>query len=364
MLRRWPTEAREFEEPTSAGPVRQITTHASVHHHPFFFVEAFDDAMSFLAFVSHRTGAPQIFAEERATGDLLQLTERANISEWSIIPARNGDWIYFVAGGIAMRVSPRTGQTEELIDLVGGALGGEGMVGAAMGTTALSPSGRWWAIPVNVGESFQLRVVDTRTGHIETILERDTIGHPQFCPDDDELLLYAGPMTDRMWLIRRDGTGHGRLFAREHEMQWVTHEVWWPGHKSVLFVDWPNGVRAVSVETGKCEWVSRFPVWHGAPDRRGQRLVCDTNFPDRGIHLVSLEGKPHGGAETLCPSRSSSRGSHWGEPFPYNAGPVKVYAPQHTHPHPRFAPDGRSVIFTSDRTGHAQLYEVRLDQAV
>jgi oligogalacturonide lyase len=36
---------------------------------------------------------------------------------------------------------------------------------------------------------------------------------------------------------------------------------------------------------------------------------------------------------------------------------VQVYAPQHTHPHPRFSPDGRWVIFTSDRSGHAQLYE-------
>jgi oligogalacturonide lyase len=62
----------------------------------------------------------------------------------------------------------------------------------------------------------------------------------------------------------------------------------------------------------------------------------------------------------LCASEASSEGKHWGGPFPYNNGPVAVEAAQHTHPHPRFAPDGSRVVFTSDRTGHAQIYEVML----
>ena len=38
----------------------------------------------------------------------------------------------------------------------------------------------------------------------------------------------------------------------------------------------------------------------------------------------------------------------------------KVYAPQHTHPHPAFSPDGRFVVFTSDRSGYSQVYEVEV----
>ncbi|MCA9438850.1 MAG: PD40 domain-containing protein, partial [Candidatus Omnitrophica bacterium] len=45
---------------------------------------------------------------------------------------------------------------------------------------------------------------------------------------------------------------------------------------------------------------------------------------------------------------------------PYDDGPVKVYAPQHTHPHPNFSPDGKRVVFSSDRSGTAQLFEVYL----
>jgi oligogalacturonide lyase len=43
----------------------------------------------------------------------------------------------------------------------------------------------------------------------------------------------------------------------------------------------------------------------------------------------------------------------------HNDGPVAVEAPQHTHP--PFAPDGSRIVFTSDRSGHAQIYEVLFD---
>ena len=52
---------------------------------------------------------------------------------------------------------------------------------------------------------------------------------------------------------------------------------------------------------------------------------------------------------TLCPFRC-----------PYDDGPVAVYAPQHTHPHPNFSPDGHYVVFASDRSGWVQVYECRV----
>jgi len=84
--------------------------------------------------------------------------------------------------------------------------------------------------------------------------------------------------------------------------------------------------------------------------------VCDTNFPDLGLHLLSLDRD--GELRPLHRPEASSEGAHWAHPFPYNDGPVKVFAPQHTHPHPRFSPDCRRIVFTSDRSGFAQVYEL------
>jgi oligogalacturonide lyase len=97
--------------------------------------------------------------------------------------------------------------------------------------------------------------------------------------------------------------------------------------------------------------------------RDGRQLVCDTNCPDAGLYLLD----PQNGCAAprlLCESASSNEGAHWRtDHCPYDDGPVQVYAPQHTHPHPTFAPDGARVVFTSDRTRCAQVYEVLLPQS-
>jgi serine/threonine protein kinase len=55
---------------------------------------------------------------------------------------------------------------------------------------------------------------------------------------------------------------------------------------------------------------------------------------------------------------TGASGEHWNtDHCPYDDGPVQVYAPQHTHPHPNFSPDRSKVVFTSDRSGFAQVYE-------
>jgi oligogalacturonide lyase len=355
--RRFAPESSVKIDPATKRKVRQVTAHPSIHHHPFFFVPAYDQAGKRLIFVSGRTGAPQIFFEDRASGELVQVTDRNDLADWSIYPSPDGRFVYFTGGTGAWKVSLDDFSETQLADFGTVEMREKGMVGAAMGTTALSADGRWWAIPIKVGKISRFVLVDTQIGESRVILERDTIGHPQFCPDDDNLILYAGPLTDRVWTVRRDGSRNRRAYQRENRMQWVTHEVWLPGRQAIAFVDWPSGLRLIDLESGEATWLSHFPAWHAAPDDAGRRFVSDTNFPDCGLHIIPLDGAP---PASLCASEATSEGAHWGGPFPYNDGPVAVEARQHTHPHPRFSPDGTRVVFTSDRTGHAQIYEVEL----
>jgi oligogalacturonide lyase len=354
----WRPESHTFADGEGVS-VRQVTDDNSIHHHPFFFVEAYDDAMHHLIFISHRTGKPQIFIEIQESGELVQLTSEPDLAEWSVIGSRDGKWIYYVAGQAGYRVSTRDGTVERLVEFGSAEMREKGMVGAAMGTTALSSSGRYWAVPVRTGQRTRFWLIDTERGSSDIFLEKGTIGHPQFCPDDDDLILYAGPMTDRVWVTDRSGAKDRRIHQRSNLMQWITHEVWRPGHRTVLFVDWPNGLGEIEPNSGDVREITDFPVWHGAPDRTGQKLVCDTNFPDRGLHVLDLASAPKDG-DFIHHPHATSQGDHWSRPFPYANGPVKVYAPQHTHPHPRFSPDGRQVVFTSDRSGKAQVYVANL----
>ena len=351
----YPREDRAFTDPATGRRIRQITGHPSIHHHPFFFVPPWDQAMRRLIFVSHRTGKPQLFAE--TDHRLVQLTDRPDLAEWSFHPSHDGRFVVFVAGTQALRLDLETLKEETLADFGDVQMREKGMVGAAMGTTTLSRDDRWWAVPVKVGSLSRFVVIDLARQTHSIILERDTIGHPQFCPDDANLIFYAGPLTDRLWLVQRDGTGNRRLWQREHKLQWITHESWLRGRRELAFVDWPNGMRAIHVDTGALRQLTRFPAWHAHPDESAQWIVCDTNFPDSGIHRFALGSDD---AEKLCEPRSSSVGAHWAGPFPYNDGPREVYAPQHTHPHPRPSPDGSRVLYTSDASGYAQLYECLL----
>lgn len=357
----YPGEATTTRDAASGAVVRQITAHESIHHHPFFFVQAYAADMSKLFFISWRTGQPQVFFEDRASGDLVQVTARPDIAEWSLIVSRDGRYVYYTAGAGAFRTDTRTFWETQLADFDHAEMREKGMVGAAMGTTALSASGHWWAIPVKSGPVTRFVLIDTLTGANSVIIERDTIGHPQFCPDDDDLILYAGPLTDRVWVTDRSGKANRRLYARENNQQWVTHEVWVPGLRAVAFVDWPRGVRLIEPATGAAKWITRFPAWHAAPDDTGARFVCDTNFPDKGLHIFQLQ-QAESDARFVCASQATSEGSHWAGSFPYNDGPVEVQARQHTHPHPRFSPDGSRILFTSDKTGFAQLHEVLLTE--
>ena len=369
-----PRESRTFYDRRTGTCIRQVTSASAQHHHPFFIIPAYDDAMQRLIFVSNRTGTPQIFAEERATGELRQLTDRPDLaeSEWSVHPSHNGKAVFFTAGTSGWRLDLETLEERELANFgvtcksklatksAATAMKEEGMVAAAMGTTALSHDDKWWAIRFKIGSESALAIVDTDTGAYDIILRRDSIAHLQFCPDDSNLLYYAGPLTDRVWVIHRDGSGNRRLYARNVEKnEWITHETWIPGTRELAFVDWPRGVRCINVDTGAERQVTTFNAWHAISNPTGTRMVADTNFPDIGIQIFDPRdgiGEP----QTLCYPDAFSLGEHWNGPFPYASGPIQVYAPQHTHPHPSFSPDGKHIVFTSDRTGYAQIYEATL----
>ncbi len=356
----YPSETKIFQEAHTGANIRQVTDHPSIHHQPFFFIPAYDDAMRWLIFISCRPGSPQIFAEERSTGSLIQLTDRVDLSEWSVYPSHNGCAVFFTAGTSAWRLDLETLEEQELVNFAAKKSGLENMVNFVTGTTGLSYDDCWWAVRLSVGEGSALTIIDTETGEHEIILHRDSVGHLQFCPDDSDLLYYAGPLTDRVWVVRRDGSDNRRLYTRNVEKnEWITHESWIPGTRELAFVDWPHGIRCVHADTGMERRVTSCNAWHAICNHQGTLMVADTNFPDIGLQLFDPRdgiGEP----VTLCYPEASSIGAHWNGPFPYAEGPVQVHAPQYTHPHPSFSPDGKLVVYTSDRTGYSQVYEVEV----
>jgi len=165
-------------------------------------------------------------------------------------------------------------------------------------------------------------------------------------------------------VVNRDGSGNRLAYRRDAaRKEWIVHETWRPGQRELLTSNWPHGLIGVDIDTGAVRPVCGFNAWHAAVNRAGDLMCTDTTFPDRGLQVFDPRdgiGEPR----TLCLPQASNVGAHWNtDHCPYDDGPIEVYAPQHTHPHPSFSPDGARVVFTSDRTGHSQVYEVLLPEA-
>ena len=132
-------ESRTFYDRRTGTCIRQVTTASALHHHPFFIIPAYDDAMQRLIFISNRTGVPQVFAEERATGELRQLTDRPDLGEWSVHPSHNGEAVFFTAGTGGWRLDLETLEERELVNFTATAMKDKGMVAACDGNNCAQP---------------------------------------------------------------------------------------------------------------------------------------------------------------------------------------------------------------------------------
>ena len=356
--KKFPKESISLKDEKTGNELTQLTSDKSIHHHPFFHVNSYSSDQNKLYFISYRSSLPQIMFADMDSLHLFQISDLENLNEWSINPSLDGKYVYYTAAFSGWRVEVDTGKEEKIIDFQADQMMEKGMVAAAMGTTCLSNSGKWWGVTCKVADKSRFIIINTENGESTTILEGESISHMQFCPDDDEQIFYAGPLTDRVWTIRRDGSGNQRVYEKK-PLEWITHESWLPKTKEIAFVDWPNGMRAVNIDTKKERQLTNFNAWHAISNHAGNRIIADTNFPDIGLQIFNPfdENFEH---ETICLPNSSSVGEHWNGPFPYGKGPIKVYAPQNTHPHPRFSPDDRKVVYTSDCSGFSQIYEVSI----
>jgi Tol biopolymer transport system component len=181
------------------------------------------------------------------------------------------------------------------------------------------------------------------------------VGHAQFSPDGRQILFSSD--LPRLWLIGRGGSDPRPLRGQTRQ-EWLTHESWLSDDE-IVFTHWPHPLKGIRRDGSGERTIAAFNCWHAAPSPDGRLIACDTTLPDVGLVLVD---PATGGRRTLCHPYASCRGSQWALPEPIWDGPTPeaAYGPQWTHPHPSFSPDGSKVVFTSDVSGHPQVYVAQL----
>ncbi len=368
--REYPGEIRELRDPQTGARLWQVTDHPSISHSLYFLTSSFLPGERELVFASFRSGSAQFYKACFPTGSFKQLTDSKDINSFSSILSGDGGGLYFTRGGqiVALRLADL--QERIIADFPGGKLG----------EVSSSADGRWLVSAIRLDNRHGIVVAAADGSRADIIHCQDrTIIHPQFSPTDPSIIEYAADPAPRMYLINRDGSGNRCLYENTND-EFVVHETWLGHTGDLVFTVWPRALKRLNMKTGRITTIAEFNAWHICPSADGRQVLCDTNCPDIGIQLVDVAT---GRRRTICYPASSNRGSQWPkgryalkadfEAAAAQAGTSvgnelswmemkadTVYGPQCTHPHPALSDSGRYAVFTSDRTGHPQVYVVEL----
>jgi WD40 repeat protein len=368
----FPAESRSFQDERTGARIVQLTTCPSIHHHLYFLTSSFTPDERAVIVASYRSGAVNFYKIGFPGGEMLQLTDEPGIHGYSGVISPDGTELFYTAGGYVRAVHLETLATHTLAEYPGGQLGELSLSADRAVLVAAMKRGGLSCITL------------TRTdgaGGLPIFECPRTIIHPQFHPSDPALIEYAQDPAPRMWTIRRDGTGNTCLHEHDND-EFIVHETFLGRQgEDLVFVVWPYALKRMHLPTRTISTIAPFNAWHIASNAAGDTVLCDTVHPDRGLLLVDVAT---GACRTICHPRSSCGGSQWkkdryavAEDWKAAAAVEKaqslswmemkvdtVYGPQWTHPHPSYSPTERWVVYTSDVSGHAQVYAAEIPDSV
>lgn len=324
-------ERIEFVDARTGVRLMQVTSFPTMSMALPYFGRNFTSDSKTLIFVSQREAgrdAPwDLFRVDIDGTNLTQLTECEGAAGFVMSPG--DDCAYFHRQGALWKVDINTFREEEI-------LAPHGV--ASIGAGAISPDGaHYFAQVVTAHETSG--IVRIRTDGSEAVLiaegEPGSLALHSASPGGVGLLVWKRRGGKKMWvLLDIDGSekgvytgsydfAHCTFLGRSERVQGCAL----PPDRALVHIG-PGEQQPTTIAQG-------VYFWHSASTLDGEWIVSDTNWPDEGLQLVHV---PTGRYRPLCYPRSSQGHPQW------------------THPHPQFSPDGRAVLFNSDRTGICQIY--------
>jgi Tol biopolymer transport system component len=382
--RAWiPAEASRSADPLTGRTVTRWTSSPAKDQHLYFTTPSVTSDGRWLVLISERSGHPNLYGLERATGRMRPLTANASGTRRaycypyggeaglskptaSLDPVRGR--AFAVVDDQVIRADLESGESAPLAPLPE-----RGMTAF----THVSPDGRWLCLPLTTpiepflepaatqGEQMRLLWPHISAGRIETklwLIDTETgaarvwatlpfwVTHVQFDPTGGGRAIFNSEgrwqnqaEIPRIWRI--DAEGRTRPLFPQVAPERCGHENWAADGSAVVY----HGDDDQGSYLARRDWeglllerldVSDIATHHATPDATGRGYYVDAR--DGIIYHIGLEG----GQRRLDPvCRHDTSDFH----------------DQDNHVHPILAPDGRSLVFTSKRAGFADVYEVSLE---
>ncbi|MGC8971066.1 MAG: oligogalacturonate lyase family protein [bacterium] len=351
--------------------VTRLTDGVGNSIHPYFTQTLVSEDSKMLLIESTRSGRWQLFSLELNTGLMVQLTDDFNISPHRSCLDPKRLIAYYWDGRILKSVDLQTLKTEQIY---------VAPYGFHTGILSLSGDGRYLAfvysenLEMSTGTGAQysqmlehlyrrpssvIMRIDLEEERIEAVWgEREWISHVNISPVDPNIILFCheGPwhLVQRMWIVRADTHEIYPILEQKRYIERAGHEYFTKSGKIVTQYSVRETPRStewtffdVILDTdgtilGKYKYPGPSPT-HIQTNPTEDLFVGDGAFPTSDFK----DGRDYIGlikhSEDMCKVIPlCHHGSSW--------------LTQESHPHPIFTPDGKNVIFTSDREGVCNVY--------
>lgn len=316
--------------------VVRITDPNDTCNHLYFHNRSYTPDDSKIVFESERDGGNNLFVMDVKTNQVKQLTQGYNLDYFGY-PSRDGKKVFFGADGCIKAVDLETCEEEIILraqDLV---------TEKVTKCSGAFPSwdGKKIVCFYEADPDYGLIVKNLETGEAKIIIHGvQPLRHCQYCPLDDDLILYAHEGTwefikARMWLINDDGSNNRRV--RDHDdgdYEAAGHEFWANTEKAVYFTVRREGKVFFSkylVEADKEITLFELDNEHGTITQDDQYILCDSKRGAGEMYQVKLENSE---VKVLCYQKFS-----WGP------------GTSRFHPHVTVSYTTNQAIYTTDAYG-------------
>lgn len=338
-----------------------------------------------LVFISERDGSPNLYAIERPEGTIHQLTHNTNgllrsyvypqgttsgLSKAAPCIDEKRNRAYYIADDAVFRIDLDTRENRKLADLPAGWYTAFNHV-SADGKTLCVPVTPPEVFPDNaVGQRDQMQYlkqkvmagevitqilrIDTETGESSLWAEIPFwVTHVNYDPSGADRITFNSESTgkdkNRIWCLESDG--EWRALFEEGEDEWCNHENWSPTGEFITY----HGAKQVDGKSfehymAARKWDGTLVYQYPLPEMTGSSHVTTRrdgrSFVTDGLGDYVSILTPDGDElkiEHACLHATEPTGRD-----------------QDAHAHPLEVPTGGSIVFTSDRDGVCNVYEVVL----
>ena len=360
----WPAEWKDVTDPVSGLPLRQLTDYKGHSHHLYFTNPGWFAGGRRLLVGSDRENRTNLFAIDLGAGELTQLTDLEPVAPphetgflaTCLNPTR--EEAYFWYGRQVMALDLETLALRPLWELPTGfrrsmlnATADGRFVCCGMfedlsarfridyGRGYIGFRETWAANPL----SRVVRIATDGSGGETVWEERTWIGHVNTSPTRANLLTFCheGPwdkVDNRIWCLDLDTCEAWPVRPREGGES-VGHEYWLADGETIAYHGrWPDGRKLFG------------RIRYDNTDRHEVALPHDTgHMHSNAFDLLVGDGAPY-----IRLWRWNGEGFDGPRILAEHRSSMHI---QKAHPHPRFDPEGRHVVFTSDRSGYCNVYQ-------